>query len=79
MAVRVIRRPRAKTSASIAPCAWSQADAEISFHNRRFKVGKAFIGLPVALRPTLTDGVFHLLFAHSVIRTIDLRSPLPHV
>lgn len=56
-----------------------QADAEIYFHNRRLKVGKAFIGLPVALRPTLTDGVFHLLFAHSVIRTIDLRSPLPHV
>jgi hypothetical protein len=56
-----------------------QADAEISFHNRRFKVGKAFIGLPVAIRPTLTDGVFHLLFAHSVIRTIDLRSQLPNV
>ena len=56
-----------------------QADAEISFHNRRFKVGKAFIGLPVAIRPTLTDGVFHLLFAHSVIRTIDLRSQPNHV
>jgi len=56
-----------------------QADAEISFHNRRFKVGKAFIGLPVAIRPTLTDGVFQLLFAHSVIRTIDLRSSLRHV
>ncbi len=56
-----------------------QADAEICFHNRRFKVGKAFIGLPVAIRPTLADGVFHLLFAHSVIRTIDLRSPLRHV
>ena len=56
-----------------------QADAEIRFHNRRFKVGKAFIGFPVAIRPTLADGVFHLLFAHSVIRTIDLRSPLRHV
>ena len=56
-----------------------QADAEIYFNNRRFKVGKAFIGLPVAIRPTLTDGVFHLLFAHSVIRTLDLRSTLPHV
>jgi len=56
-----------------------QADAEIRFHGRQFKVGKAFIGLPVAIRPTLTDGVFHLLFAHSVIRTIDLRAPLHHV
>jgi transposase InsO family protein len=56
-----------------------QADAEIRFHGRQFKVGKAFIGLPVAIRPTLTDGVFHLLFAHSVIRTIDLRPPLHHV
>ena len=56
-----------------------QADAEIRFAGRQFKVGKAFIGLPVAIRPTLTDGVFHLLFAHSVIRTIDLRSPLHHL
>ncbi len=56
-----------------------QADAEIYFHQRHFKVGKAFIGLPVALRPTLTDGVFQLLFAHSLVRTIDLRSPLRHV
>ena len=56
-----------------------QADAEIRFNGRQFKVGKAFIGLPVAIRPTLTDGVFQLLFAHSVIRTIDLRSPLHHL
>jgi len=56
-----------------------QADAEIRFHGRQFKVGKAFIGLPVAIRPTPTDGVFHLLFAHSVIRTIDLRPSLHHV
>ena len=33
-------------------------DAEISFHRRRFKIGKAFIGLPVALRPTTTDGSY---------------------
>src|SRR5216684_2548600 len=139
MAVRAIRRPRARTSASIAPCASNycatassaisptpsassttgarsitscgpirrsrccrrpraipeklppleyasdlpvrkvQADAEIYFQQRHFKVGKAFIGLPVALRPTLTDGVFQLLFAHSVVRTIDLRAKLPHL
>jgi len=65
--------------ASDLPVRKVQADAEIRFHNRRFKVGKAFIGFPVAIRPTLADGVFHLLFAHSVIRTIDLRSPLRHV
>jgi transposase InsO family protein len=56
-----------------------QKDAEISFQRRQFKVGKAFIGLPVALRPTLADGVFHILFAHAVIRTIDLRSKPPKV
>ncbi len=56
-----------------------QADAEIYFHQRHFKVGKAFIGLPVAIRPTLTDGRFNVLFAHCVIRTIDLRSRFPHV
>jgi len=65
--------------ASDLPVRTVQADAEIYFRQRRFKVGKAFIGLPVALRPTLTDGVFQLLFAHSVVRTIDLRAKLPHV
>jgi transposase InsO family protein len=65
--------------ASDLPVRKVQADAEIYFQQRHFKVGKAFIGLPVALRPTLTDGLFQLLFAHSVVRTIDLRAKLPHV
>jgi transposase InsO family protein len=56
-----------------------RADAEICYRRHRFKIGKAFIGLPVAIRPTSSDGRFHVLFAHSVIRTIDLRSPLRHV
>ena len=51
-------------------------DAEISFHRRRFKIGKAFIGLPVALRPTTTDGSYEVFFCNSKIRTLDLRPGL---
>lgn len=54
-------------------------DAEISFQRRRFKVGKAFIGLPVALRPTTTDGAYEVFFCNSKIRTLDLRARLDNV
>lgn len=51
-----------------------QGNAGISFHCRQFKIGKAFIGLPVGLRPTTTDGIFQVFFAHTQIRELDLRS-----
>ena len=54
-------------------------DAAISFQRRRFKIGKAFVGLPVALRPTTTDGAYQLFFCTTLIRTIDLHSRLDHV
>lgn len=50
-----------------------QGHAGITFRNRNFKIGKAFIGLPVGLRPTTTDGVFQVFFAHIPIRQLDLR------
>jgi transposase InsO family protein len=56
-----------------------QRDAVISFHNRSFKIGKAFVGLPVALRPTTTDGVFDVFFATTQIHQIDLRETLDNV
>jgi transposase InsO family protein len=50
-----------------------QAKGEISFHNRVFKVGRAFVGYPVALRPTLTDGIFDVSFCTQQISTINLN------
>jgi len=45
----------------------------IFFRNRPWRVGKAFRGLPIALRPTPEDGVFSLRFCAQVIGQIDLR------
>lgn len=46
----------------------------VSFEGRRLKVGKAFGGQPVALRPTPTDGVWKVYFCHQHIRTLDMRN-----
>lgn len=50
-----------------------QIDGKISFRHREFRVGKAFRGYPVALRPTTTDGVYDVYFATHRITEIDLR------
>lgn len=48
---------------------------KIHFHNRAFRVGKAFRGYPVALRPTTADGVYEVYFATHRISQVDLRAP----
>ena len=45
----------------------------ISFHSREFHIGKAFLGLPVGVRATTTDGLFQVFFSATEIRHIDLR------
>jgi transposase InsO family protein len=45
---------------------------KIFFQNRRFRVGKAFRHQPVALRPTDTDGIFHVFFCKQKVAQIDL-------
>ncbi|KPL01844.1 MAG: transposase, partial [candidate division Zixibacteria bacterium SM1_73] len=50
-----------------------QGKGEISFHGCVFKVGRAFTGYPVALRPTLTDGLFDVYFCHQKIYTINMN------
>jgi transposase InsO family protein len=47
--------------------------AAIRVGNRRIKIGKAFIGLPVALRPTRQDGVLAIWFSRHQIGELDLR------
>lgn len=45
----------------------------ITFHNRRFYIGKAFYNQPVAVRPTFKDGVYHVYFCLQRVAQIDLR------
>jgi transposase InsO family protein len=52
-----------------------QIDGCISFCHREWRVGKAFRGQPVALRPTISDGVFDIYFATHRLLTIDLQQP----
>ncbi len=56
-----------------------QDGGRISFHNRHFRVGKAFLGLPVGLRPTTTDGLYQVFFHTTEICRIDLRAPSHNV
>jgi len=50
-----------------------QVKGVISFHNREFKVGGAFRGHQVALRPSTTDGVFEVFFSHHKVAQVDLN------
>ncbi len=43
---------------------------EISFKGKTFKIGKAFIGQPVAIRPTSSDERFEVFFCHQKIARI---------
>jgi transposase InsO family protein len=48
-------------------------NAQISFKGYHMRVGKAFVGQDIALRPTGTDGVWTMHFAYHELRQIDLR------
>lgn len=52
-----------------------QQDGELLFQGRTFKISKAFYGFPVALRPTLEDGLWQVFFLVHHIATIDFRVP----
>lgn len=51
-----------------------QVKGEISFRGKTFKVGKAFKGYPVALRPTVQPELFQVYFCQQNIGRIDLRA-----
>lgn len=52
-----------------------QADGTITLHSSVFRVGNAFKGLPVALRPTHEDGIWDVFFMTHLITQADLREP----
>ena len=50
-----------------------QAKGVIWFANRTWPVGKAFLGQPVALRPTILDGTYDVVFCQHKVAELDLR------
>lgn len=52
-----------------------QAQGEVFFRGRVFRIPKAFRGYPVALRPTDTDGLFDVYFCQQRLSQLDLRKP----
>lgn len=49
---------------------------DISFQGKSFRIGKAFYHYPVALRPTLTDGLYNVFFCHQQVAQINLNNDL---
>lgn len=52
-----------------------QQFGELYFKNKIFKIGNAFYGLPVALRPTADDNIWQVYFLTHLVALIDLRKP----
>jgi hypothetical protein len=52
-----------------------KSKGEITFQNRFFYVGRAFIGFDIALHPTATQGLFRVAFAAIPVGSIDLNQP----
>jgi len=47
----------------------------IGFRGRSWFVSRGLIGLPVAVRPTTTDGRFQVVFCRRAVATLDLAAP----
>jgi hypothetical protein len=53
-------------------------NGRITYRGQRWKIGRAFIGQRVGLRPTEVDGVVEVLFLAHPIKELDLREqPIP--
>ena len=55
------------------------AEGWVNFQGREFRVGKAFVGCHIGLRPTTSDGVWSVWFMTHHIAELNLRGPLPRV
>ena len=53
-----------------------QDQGRFTWKGRNVKISTAFKGLPVAVRPTSTDGLWEVFFMTNKIRQIDLRQPV---
>jgi transposase InsO family protein len=54
-----------------------QANGVIDFRARVLRISSALAGQYVGLRPTATDGVWEVRYAHQRIGSVDLRGPQP--
>lgn len=50
-----------------------QAEGEVSFKGKSFRVSKALRGYPIALRPTKTDGTYSVVFCSQTLKEISLN------
>jgi len=75
--------PGARTwTEALAPIEYGPDDAvrrvcragRVSFRGQAYRVGCAFAGEPVALRPATEDGVMDVFYCHQRVAGIDLRS-----
>jgi transposase InsO family protein len=46
----------------------------LSFKAQHYKIGRAFIGQRVAIRPDSNNGLWRVCFGHHTIKTLDLRA-----
>jgi transposase InsO family protein len=54
------------------------ADGRISYRNRPWRIGRAFSGRTIALRPSNRDGLLHIVFRTTRIADLDLNQPISH-
>ena len=50
---------------------------EITFKNQMYYIGQAFAGLPIALRPTIEEGLLEVYFVYQLLGKIDLKQTHP--
>lgn len=50
-----------------------QDDGKVTLHGIPIQVGNAFKGLPVALRPTVVDGLYNVFFMSQYLSQVDLN------
>jgi transposase InsO family protein len=53
-----------------------QADGSISYRHQEFRLGKAFRGELVALRPTSIDGIWEVVFCNQKIAQLDFKNKI---
>jgi hypothetical protein len=69
--------------AALSPIEYGPADTikmvretgVITFHNRTYMIGRAFAHQPIALRPTIQDGLYHVYFCHQKLGVLNLHLP----
>jgi transposase InsO family protein len=79
-ATRYAPSPRAFPE-SLAPIEYGPGDqvrkvcqaGKVCYRGRSLKIGRAFVGERVAVRPTATDGMIEVFYCHQRVAEIDLR------